>query len=56
MYWRALAGFKKAFGLDHTSSLDTVNNIAILYSWKGQLKEVRRYASERWLASRRPLV
>lgn len=31
MYQRALAGREKALGPDHTSTLDTVNNLGLLY-------------------------
>jgi hypothetical protein len=31
MYQRALQGYEKAWGLDHTSTLDTVNNLGNLY-------------------------
>ena len=36
MYLRALAGFEKAWGPDHTSTLDTVNNLGVLYQKQGQ--------------------
>ncbi|KAJ5773565.1 hypothetical protein N7457_008461 [Penicillium paradoxum] len=39
MYQRALAGYEKALGLDHTSTLNTVNNLGLLYSDQGKLKE-----------------
>ncbi|KAL3439993.1 hypothetical protein BJX65DRAFT_49951 [Aspergillus insuetus] len=39
MYQRALAGFEKALGLDHTSTLDIVNNLGNLYRKQGKLKE-----------------
>ncbi|RYP56571.1 hypothetical protein DL771_011750 [Monosporascus sp. 5C6A] len=39
MYQRALQGKEKALGPDHTSTLDTVNNLGILYSDQGKLKE-----------------
>ncbi|KAE9566034.1 hypothetical protein CGMCC3_g17791 [Colletotrichum fructicola] len=39
MYERALQGREKALGPDHTSTLDTVNNLGILYSDQGRLKE-----------------
>ncbi|KAJ5137402.1 hypothetical protein N7526_003635 [Penicillium atrosanguineum] len=39
MYQRALAGKEKALGPDHTSTLDTVNSPALLYSDQGKLKE-----------------
>ena len=31
MYVRALAGYEKALGPDHTSTLTTVNNLGNLY-------------------------
>jgi tetratricopeptide (TPR) repeat protein len=31
MYQRALRGKEKAWGLDHISTLDTVNNLGLLY-------------------------
>jgi tetratricopeptide (TPR) repeat protein len=37
MYMRALQGKEKALGLDHISTLDTVNNLANLYSDQGKL-------------------
>ena len=39
MYERALAGKEKALGLDHMSTLDTVNNLGNLYKDQGKLKE-----------------
>lgn len=41
MYQRALAGKEQALGLDHTSTLGTVNNLGRLYSDQGKLKEAR---------------
>ena len=32
MYQRALQGYEKAWGPDHTSTLDTVNNLGLLYA------------------------
>jgi len=32
MYQRALQGYEKAWGLEHTSTLDTVNNLGLLYA------------------------
>jgi tetratricopeptide (TPR) repeat protein len=37
MYQRALQGKEKALGRDHTSTLDTVNNLGILYADQGKL-------------------
>ncbi|KAK3955940.1 Tetratricopeptide repeat-domain-containing protein, partial [Pseudoneurospora amorphoporcata] len=39
MYQRALEGYEKALGPDHTSTLNTVNNLGLLYSDQGWLKE-----------------
>ncbi|KAK7959754.1 uncharacterized protein PG986_004608 [Apiospora aurea] len=39
MYQRALQGKEKAWGPDHTSTLDTVNNLAVLYSDQGRMDE-----------------
>jgi tetratricopeptide (TPR) repeat protein len=39
MYLRALAGCEKALGPDHTSTLDTVNNLGTLYRAQGKLTE-----------------
>ncbi|KAI8272665.1 hypothetical protein K4K60_012077 [Colletotrichum sp. SAR11_57] len=39
MYERALQGKEKALGPDHTSTLNTVNNLGILYKDQGRLKE-----------------
>jgi Tfp pilus assembly protein PilF len=42
MYERALAGYEKALGPDHTSTLDTVNNLGILYRDRGKLAEAEQ--------------
>ncbi|KAI9858058.1 MAG: hypothetical protein M1813_007870 [Trichoglossum hirsutum] len=39
MYERALAGYEKALGPDHTSTLYAVNNLGNLYSSQGRLTE-----------------
>ncbi|OQD61046.1 hypothetical protein PENPOL_c019G04134, partial [Penicillium polonicum] len=39
IYQRALVGCEKALGLDHTSTLSTVNNLGNLYYKQGKLKE-----------------
>jgi tetratricopeptide (TPR) repeat protein len=39
MYERALAGKEKALGPEHTSTLDTVNNLGIIYTDQGRLAE-----------------
>jgi Tfp pilus assembly protein PilF len=39
MYQRALQGYEKAWGPDHTKTLNTVNNIGILYNKQGKLVE-----------------
>uniref|UniRef100_A0ACC1R8X0 Uncharacterized protein n=1 Tax=Lecanicillium saksenae TaxID=468837 RepID=A0ACC1R8X0_9HYPO len=36
---RALQGYEKAWGPEHTSTLDTVNNLGVLYKNQGRLKE-----------------
>jgi tetratricopeptide (TPR) repeat protein len=42
MYQRALQGKEKAWGLEHTSTLDTVNNLGILYKNLGRLDEAEK--------------
>ena len=37
MYMRALDGKEKSWGAEHTSTLDTVNNLGILYSNQGKV-------------------
>jgi tetratricopeptide (TPR) repeat protein len=37
MYKRALRGYEKALGAEHTSTLDTVNNLGLLYANQGRL-------------------
>ncbi|CAI4212535.1 unnamed protein product [Parascedosporium putredinis] len=39
MYDRALQGYEKALGPDHTSTLDTVQNFGILYNKQGRLDD-----------------
>jgi tetratricopeptide (TPR) repeat protein len=39
MYIRALDGYEKAWGLDHISTLVTVNNLGILYADINKYKE-----------------
>ena len=39
MYQRALEGYEKALGRDHTSTLSTVNNLGLLYADQGRLTE-----------------
>ncbi|KIX05941.1 uncharacterized protein Z518_03915 [Rhinocladiella mackenziei CBS 650.93] len=39
IYQRALAGYEKALGTDHTSTLDRVNNLGLLYAKQGKLEE-----------------
>ncbi|CAG9955490.1 unnamed protein product [Clonostachys rosea f. rosea IK726] len=39
MYNRALQGYEKAWGPEHTSTLGTVNNLGLLYYNQGRLKE-----------------
>jgi tetratricopeptide (TPR) repeat protein len=42
MYQRALQGSEKAWGLEHTSTLDTVNNLGLLYENLGRLDEAEK--------------
>jgi tetratricopeptide (TPR) repeat protein len=42
MYQRALQGNEKAWGPDHTSTLDTVNNLGLLYKSQGKLDEAEK--------------
>jgi hypothetical protein len=42
MYMRALAGYEKALGSDHTSTLDTVNNLGTLYGDQDKLAEAEQ--------------
>ncbi|KAK5105847.1 hypothetical protein LTR62_001959 [Meristemomyces frigidus] len=39
MYVRALQGKEEAWGSKHTSTLDTVNNLAIFYKNQGRIQE-----------------
>ena len=39
MYMRALEGYEKALGADHTSTLNTVNGLGILYADRGKPDE-----------------
>ncbi|KAF1823901.1 uncharacterized protein K489DRAFT_297584, partial [Dissoconium aciculare CBS 342.82] len=39
LYIWALRGYEKAWGAEHTSTLDTVNNLGILYKSQGKLAE-----------------
>ena len=39
MYQRALQGFEKTLGAEHTSTLDIVKNLGILYANQGRLAE-----------------
>ena len=39
MYERALRGYEKALGPEHTSTLSTVNNLGILYVDQGRLSD-----------------
>jgi len=42
IYQRALQGKEKAWGLEHTSTLDTVNNLGALYANQGKLVEAEQ--------------
>jgi tetratricopeptide (TPR) repeat protein len=39
LYLRALRGYEEARGAKHTSTLDTVNNLGLLYADQGKMKE-----------------
>jgi hypothetical protein len=39
MYLRALKGKEEVWGPKHTSTLDTVNNLGLLYADQGKMKE-----------------
>ena len=39
IYLRALTGYEKAWGSDHTSTLSTVNNLGKLYINQGKMNE-----------------
>jgi tetratricopeptide (TPR) repeat protein len=39
MYVRALRGYEKAWGAEHTSTLVTVNNLGVLYKNQGKMVE-----------------
>ena len=42
IYQRALQGYEKAWGLDHTETLNTVNNLGVLYQDQGKLVEAEQ--------------
>jgi tetratricopeptide (TPR) repeat protein len=42
MYKQALQGYEKAWGLEHTSTLNAVNNLGNLYKKSGQLDEAEK--------------
>ncbi len=42
MYMLTLAGYEKALGADHPSTLDTVNNLGLLYADRGKLDEAEK--------------
>ncbi|SLM39117.1 beta transducin-like protein het-e4s, partial [Lasallia pustulata] len=39
MYRRALEGYEKAWGPEHTSTLNTVHNLGLLYAGQGKMAE-----------------
>lgn len=39
MYQRALEGYEKALGPDHTQTLDTVKNLGVLYRNQDSIHE-----------------
>jgi tetratricopeptide (TPR) repeat protein len=42
MYRRALDGYEKTYGLEHTETLDAVNNLGLLYTDQGRLKNAEQ--------------
>jgi tetratricopeptide (TPR) repeat protein len=42
MYVRALQGYEKAWGGEHTSTLDTVNNLGLLYAKQGKMEKAEQ--------------
>ncbi len=42
MYQRALQGYEKALGPNHTSTLNTVNDLGLLYADLGRLEEAKK--------------
>ena len=42
MYERSLAGFVKTLGLEHSSTLQTLNNLGVLYASHGRLSDAER--------------
>ncbi|MCJ1417808.1 hypothetical protein MMC32_004153 [Xylographa parallela] len=42
MYMRALKGYEKAWGAEHTSTPDTVNNLGVLYKNQGKMAEAEK--------------
>lgn len=42
MFRRALTGYDKAMGINHTSTLDTVYNLGDLYSKQGKYAEAEK--------------
>ncbi|KAK5202400.1 hypothetical protein LTR96_011580 [Exophiala xenobiotica] len=50
MYLRALQGYEGALGPNHTSTLDTVNNLGNLYKNQGKLDESEQmYTGAGWV-------
>jgi hypothetical protein len=47
MYVRALRGMDKAWGLEHTSTLDTINNLGLLYADQGKMAEAEKMMPRR---------
>lgn len=48
MYMRARAGYEKALGPDHTSTLTTVHSLEILYKDHGKSKEAEYMFVRHW--------
>ena len=44
---RALRGYEKVWGAEHTLTLDTVNNLGILYAKQGKMVEAEETGAAR---------
>jgi len=55
MLHRALRGYEKALGAEHTSTLTTINDLGKLYICQDRLTEARRCSNEHCEATRRRL-
>jgi tetratricopeptide (TPR) repeat protein len=46
MYIWALQGYEEVLGLDHTSTLDIINNLGLLYANQGKLAEAEKMCDQ----------